>query len=143
MRRQVSTDSPCMQRIICTLRDRGPMIATLIPRTAYISPHTVREYITTLLNSKLIHIIQWIRNPTPKYILAYGPGNNAPKPTPLTSQQRVSLYRTTLLNKFGKQTAIRIMRSRQDGGVSTIQLEGEKIYQRRYTRLQEPTNGGA
>lgn len=89
-----------------------------------------------LRRAKRIHISQWRREGSysPVMIVAAGPGVDAKKPekrTPATSSQA---RRKALIERFGKETATRIMTSRADGGVDKIIRDGVVVYQRQAPR---------
>jgi len=89
--RKVSTQSQGVLRVLAVLRvAREPMHGDTIADRAYISRRTFsNSYYRVLLDAKLIHVAEWLRNVRGPYIplYAYGKGPSVPKPQPKTNAE--------------------------------------------------------
>lgn len=118
-RRQVTSSSPIMQRIVSALERCGQLSRDEIAEEAYCSPATLRtkDYMSKLVSEGLVHISSWRRNSPGRAspIYAAGRGVNAKKPRKITSAERTKAWKKRTQYNRRRADARRIMNQLIEG----------------------------
>lgn len=89
--------APGMQRLLEAVRDAGPLDYREAARLAELSPHTVKNagYLELLVEQDKLHVAGWRRgrNGPMRPVYAFGPGEPAPKPAPLSAAEKARAHR--------------------------------------------------
>jgi len=89
--------APGMQRLLDAVRDMGPLDYRDAARIAGLSPNTVKNagYLELLVDQGKLHVADWRRGRKGpmRPVYAYGPGEPAPRPAPLTAAEKSRSHR--------------------------------------------------
>jgi len=110
---------------------RAPATSQAIAERVGSSHEYVKRRLRELHGAGHIHITEWTTagNGQRVKVFAWGPGVDAPRPRRITPAAAQKNRRHRLIDRFGHETAARILKSRRQGGSDVVVSDGN-IYRR-------------